>query len=49
MVTTQDVIDAGDEALRAVEKSGHMEMAASVRRLTDCFRRIKAIEDEDRG
>ena len=47
MVTTQDVIDAGDEALGVVEKGGDMKMAASVRRLTDCFRRIKAIEDED--
>ena len=47
MVTTQDVIDAGDEALRVVEKGGDVKLAASVRRLTDCFRRIKAIEDED--
>lgn len=47
MVTTQEVIDAGDEALRVVERSGDVELTASVRRLTECFRRIRAIEDED--
>lgn len=46
MVTTQDVIDAGDDALRVVKRGGDADLTASVKRLTDCFRRIRAIESE---
>lgn len=49
MVTTQDVIRAGEDAVRIMETNGHgdHELAECARSLTDCFRRIAAIEAEE--